>query len=683
MPNPILDLAAQFRMQALQRERVAATQLVRAYGQVYRNLDPQIRALEEALRGLENPRPVDIQRLASLRVLKEQTIEQVNRYAAYADTTIAGEVQANIAVGLRDSEALVQAHFDPAWLQENGLVLNTDVQRAIRASWVRVPSEAVETMVGMTQPDSPLRQALVHNLGDVVAQQMVDALVTGIATGKNPRVIAREAMGAGLNYSLTTARTAQLWAYREASRANYQANRDIVSGWKWSASLDSRTCPSCLSLHGSLHAADETLNGHHNCVVGGTKVSSPNVLATSKRWFDGDVIEIRTVNGNVLTVTKNHPILTDKGWVAAHLLSVGDKVVSSRNPERAISVIDPNDNDRPTLIEDVLESFAGTLGVRSVTMPTTAKDFHGDGIKGDVNVVTTDGFLLRGGDSAVNQPTAQHTLSIADMRSVPFTSNRNLAPVSERTSATTNRVLGNLDSAQMFILGSLRSKQTIGLRIGAPMDSRRHNVARNDVSGYSVELGNHVLGFTAHIAPNDVIDRQVDSYGRISANLGVANGVASGLITKQSPRPEFIDQSLFGGVELMRSVLGALPGNIELDCILEVTVRAFSGHVYNLQTSTGWYFAEGIITHNCRCAMIPVIPLAAKLGIPEPDMGDAETWLKAQPESVQQEMLGKGVYEGYKSGKWGLKDLSTTYEDGVYGTMRRPPTLESLQALYA
>lgn len=81
--------------------------------------------------------------------------------------------------------------------------------------------------------------------------------------------------------------------------------------------------------------------------------------------------------------------------------------------------------------------------------------------------------------------------------------------------------------------------------------------------------------------------------------------------------------------------------------------------------------------------MIPVIPLAAKLGIPEPDMGDAETWLKAQPESVQQEMLGKGVYEGYKSGKWGLKDLSTTYEDGVYGTMRRPPTLESLQALYA
>ena len=81
--------------------------------------------------------------------------------------------------------------------------------------------------------------------------------------------------------------------------------------------------------------------------------------------------------------------------------------------------------------------------------------------------------------------------------------------------------------------------------------------------------------------------------------------------------------------------------------------------------------------------MIPIVPLAAKLGIPEPEIGDAEQWLKAQPESVQQEMLGKGVYDGYKAGKWGLKDLTTTYEDHVYGTMRRPPTLETLEALHA
>lgn len=264
MPHPVLEAADRFRAQALARERAAATQLVRAYGQVYRALDPSIASLEDAVRGLETPSPGQIARLNALRVLSEQTIEQVNRYAAYADTVITQEVQRNIAAGLADSEALVQAHFDPAWLRANGLRANADVQSALRASWARVPAEAVETMIGMTGPDSALRRALVDRLGVVVAERMSDALVSGIARGLNPRAIVREAAGQGLTMSLTTARTAQLWAYREATRANYAANRDIVSGWRWVASLSARTCVSCLAMHGTLHSVDEVLNDHHN-----------------------------------------------------------------------------------------------------------------------------------------------------------------------------------------------------------------------------------------------------------------------------------------------------------------------------------------------------------------------------------------------------------------------------------
>lgn len=264
MPHPVLDAANRFRAQALARERAVAVQLARAYGQVYRSLDPSIRALEEAVRGLENPRPVDIMRLGALRTLQAQVVEQVNRYAIYADTTIAGQMPVNIAAGLNDSRLLVESYFDPEWLRANGLRLNSDVPAAIRASWVRVPTESVETMLGMMQPDSPLRSALVNRLGTVVADQMRDALVSGIARGLNPRAIVRDAAGQGLTISLTTARTAQLNAYRYATAANYQANRDIVSGWRWLASLGPRTCASCLAMHGTIHPVDEPLNDHHN-----------------------------------------------------------------------------------------------------------------------------------------------------------------------------------------------------------------------------------------------------------------------------------------------------------------------------------------------------------------------------------------------------------------------------------
>lgn len=52
----------------------------------------------------------------------------------------------------------------------------------------------------------------------------------------------------------------------------------------------------------------------------------------------------------------------------------------------------------------------------------------------------------------------------------------------------------------------------------------------------------------------------------------------------------------------LQRILGS-PGGVTLDKVLDVHVRPFSGHVYNLQTSQGWYSANNIITHNCHCVV--------------------------------------------------------------------------------
>jgi hypothetical protein len=33
----------------------------------------------------------------------------------------------------------------------------------------------------------------------------------------------------------------------------------------------------------------------------------------------------------------------------------------------------------------------------------------------------------------------------------------------------------------------------------------------------------------------------------------------------------------------------------------------FEGHVYNLETKDGFYLANGLISHNCRCQLVPKI----------------------------------------------------------------------------
>ena len=70
--------------------------------------------------------------------------------------------------------------------------------------------------------------------------------------------------------------------------------------------------------------------------------------------------------------------------------------------------------------------------------------------------------------------------------------------------------------------------------------------------------------------------------------------------------------------EIRSELLNGLAGNVFVDKVVSVKVRAFTGHVYNLQTEDGYYFAKTSIAQkrrsrngafaivkNCRCTTIP------------------------------------------------------------------------------
>jgi hypothetical protein len=275
MPHPVIDAAARYRRQVSAGEQASADRLVRAYGRAYTRLGNSIAALEEHIANLPTtPHRSEIMRLAAMRSLRDQTIDEINRFAVYADAEIANSASDMIALGLRHSQGYVAA-YSPK------LVARFDM----------LPVESVETMLGFLADDSPLRDALVNRLGQAVAGRMADALVDGIATGMGPRAVAalaRRELGVGLTWALNTARTAQLWSYREASRANYAANRDIVAGWIWYAEIGSpRTCMSCIAKHGSRHTVDETLNDHHS----GRCTMIPDVPLARRLGIQGPEIE--------------------------------------------------------------------------------------------------------------------------------------------------------------------------------------------------------------------------------------------------------------------------------------------------------------------------------------------------------------------------------------------------------
>jgi HK97 family phage portal protein len=120
-----------------------------------------------------------------------------------------------------------------------------------------------------------------------------------------------------------------------------------------------------------------------NCFVEGTRVSSHTVKNAFKRLYKGTLITLRTANGNFFTGTPNHPVLTNKGWVALKDLSRDHFLINAQLTNTSNFKVDEKfqnlDIDR---VYDKIFSQGDYMTVQGNTF-----DFHRDGMfKSDVKI---------------------------------------------------------------------------------------------------------------------------------------------------------------------------------------------------------------------------------------------------------------------------------------------------------
>ncbi len=127
-------------------------------------------------------------------------------------------------------------------------------------SWTEPNTRAIDAIVKRSTQQV---ESLLRPLSREAQREMKTALIRGVAAGQNPRVAAkrmiRQTKGAfdgGLPRAQNIAQTEMLDAARASALESRKAN-PAVTGWIWWADLSSRTCGSCLAMHGSVHPADE------------------------------------------------------------------------------------------------------------------------------------------------------------------------------------------------------------------------------------------------------------------------------------------------------------------------------------------------------------------------------------------------------------------------------------------
>jgi len=422
------------------------------------------------------------------------------------------------------------------------------------------------------------------------------------------------------NQIMALVRTSINQVANAASQQVYEANQDITKKYRYIATLDTRTSAICRALDGQEfdYGKGPMPPQHFNCLPGDAIVAPcGRIAAAYRRSYEGFLYVIKTADGHVVRVTPNHPILTSAGWQPAQSINVGDQVFSrSIVPGKLIH--DCQKSNAVATAEDIFSALRESSAMLTVEVPTSAPDFHGDTWSGSprinlakqVAVVLADRKLLL----AVN-PKLLKTLLNFGLQGSNFaaagSSHLDLSDLAVRPS-TLNSISG---SNQNFTLGS---------------------------------------GSATH---------------------------ASELLLAPIPKiaPGFHDDALYGTWRDVETICNTtdtntivIGGNNQVN-VVWIRREPFSGHVYNFETESGTYWADSILTHNCRSTTVPVINYEelgfgappsvtkgkrASIDGPVPVGTTYGQWLKDQPRSVQEDVLGKDKvkYFNQLAEKYGARD---------------------------
>lgn len=278
------------------------------------------------------------------------------------------------------------------------------------------------------------------------------------------------------------------------------------------------------------------------CFLPGTQVSG-EFVAGSKARYSGPAREIETRRGYRLRVSANHPIATAKGFVPAYLLRKGDDLLSYRGEIGSHFSRNPDCEDRPAVIEDVFETLAANGTVRFSMVGSL--DFHGDAkfFDGDVEIVDPDRELRNGIEADFTQRVDASEFVMSDPGLAAIHAVSDLYFDASRSFFPSGGGPGGGALALDEGTVLLQSRPFDELRLGPAADwnAPLTEAARENKAAYS---------------------------------------------------------------RFVRELLHAGAGEVAFDEIVKIRDFDFWGHVYDLQTVTGWILAGGIVSSNCRCTLL-------------------------------------------------------------------------------
>jgi hypothetical protein len=391
----------------------------------------------------------------------------------------------------------------------------------------------------------------------------------------------------------------------------------------WLRVTDADPCAFCamLAARGAVFSARTAkFEAHGACVLGATTVGGPRFEAAFRRWYEGELVIIGLPDGGELAITPKHPVLTDRGWVDAGLLSKSDRLVHSG--ARGPGSVAPNEHHAPSSIEDVWRT-GRVNGL--VSMPVAAEDFHGDGVgsQGEVDVVTPYRLLPGVADAAGVEFLAEQVLARAGdagSGSESFARRGGLGQLGLGLLPASGGCVCGLQLGADLFRGEGRNVQPGGIQRAATLDVGLAQPTRDHAPGDAIPAGDRLLTLAASVGLDERPVWRLDT--------PIARTLTAGPRFDPPPAEEGAD-GVGAQADLGRRLLERLAGGVQLRRVVDLRrVGGWSGHVFNLRTSEGWYAANSLVVSNCSCQAEPEFEGSV---LPAKSLEFADLWSRSTP----------------------------------------------------
>lgn len=356
---------------------------------------------------------------------------------------------------------------------------------------------------------------------------------------------------------------------------------------------------------GANDLSNSFLNIHPNCLVPGGFVLAESVISESRRFYCGKVITLKTSTGNEITITPNHPVLTDRGFVPADGLAEGDKIIEASGEYGSLIRETPNNVNIKAVLNEELHAFMQTVSRSACSVEGTPEQFHGDGcVDQKVDIVFTNSFGTGERNVICSEKIKEQGFPTGQLRVFQLLSNSPFTKVFIGALHSLNRIVGGFRLVRSIKRIPVHFKQlaNVSKRTAALLSNLRKR--KTFVVEFEKFIKLRLMGFTVffrNLPVRSSVGRAILDAFAIS-DTEVADGGGKFL-----PTEVILPPNLRKAEPLVYKRLQDISskGGLQVSRLCHKESSFYCGYVYNFETEHSFYVYNNIVTHNCLHTLVP------------------------------------------------------------------------------